>query len=186
MSLFQPARILLSLRFELDSVHYLSKLSLSTIYNKDRRTDERDPSLFQVLSALKEVVEDAVEAEEHAVDRQVPPVGVDPPVLGELDVCLPAVTDDVDAQRGHLEVLAVVDASRHRAVLLAERVDGAHPLRLEHGLHLVGRRRGGKVLQSVQQSHFGYWFPFRQFDANWGAITIMQKDYTMDAHIFAL
>ena len=50
------------------------------------------------------------------------------------DLChlslLPAVADDVDAQRRHLEVLAVVDARRHCAVLLAERVDGAHALRL--------------------------------------------------------
>ena len=118
---------------------------MSNFFNEIQRTDKSDPSLLQILPALEEVVEDAVEPEEHAVDRQVPSVGVELPVLGELDVGLPAVTDHVDAQRGHLEVLAVVDARRHRTVLLAERIDGAHPLRLEHGLHLVGRRCRGKV-----------------------------------------
>ena len=136
---------------------YVSDLSNFFIH----RTNERDPPPLQVLPAVEEVVEDSVEAEKHAVDGEVPPVGVEPPVLGELDVGLPAVAHDVDTQcrhldknftrRGwnfiqldksvvHLEVLAVVDTRRHRAVLLAERVDGAHALCLEHGLHLVGRR----------------------------------------------
>ena len=67
------------------------------------RTNERDPPLLQVLPAVEEVVEDSVEAKKHAVDSEVPPVGVESPVLGELDVCLPAVAHDVDAQCRHLD-----------------------------------------------------------------------------------
>ena len=49
-----------------------------------RASDERDPPLPEVDSAVEEVEQGPVGAEEHRVDRQVAPLGVDPPVRREL------------------------------------------------------------------------------------------------------
>ena len=70
-----------------------------------RASDERDPPLPEVDSAVEEVEQGPVEAEEHRVDRQVAPLGVDPPVRRELHLwkSLTFVSGPLSSQRVRFE-----------------------------------------------------------------------------------
>ena len=66
-----------------------------------RASDESDPPLPEVDSAVEEVEQGPVEAEEHRVDRQVAPLGVDPPICRELHLWknLTFVSGPLNSQR---------------------------------------------------------------------------------------
>src|SRR5262245_42685699 len=102
--------------------------------------DEAHAAIVQIVETAGVVIDPAVASHRQRIDREVPPLGIRPPVAAELDLGVAAVGLDILAQRGHFERL-LVDDNRDRAVLDA----GRH--RLESGggdaLHDFFRNGGG-------------------------------------------
>lgn len=78
--------------------------------------------------------------QKNRIDSQIASTGIQPPIVGELHLSMSTIGDQIDPQRGHLEVDAIVDSHGDSAMLLTVGVDGTNVCLLHHLLHLIGRR----------------------------------------------
>lgn len=95
-------------------------------------TNEAHSACLNVFHAVKEVVKDAVQAEEHGVDGEIAAQRVQLPVGREFHFGMPTVGDFVDSQSCHLKVGAVENPCSHCAVRLTLSVENKNRQRTNY------------------------------------------------------